>query len=120
MTNQKVTLETAVLTADAARPANAYPMEMKTKWVSEVERKLAMSVRFEKANSLQDYVWSTDKTTQLKIASPYDNLYWLYIISMIDFYNGDTERYANSLAEYNKALEEYRTWYRYDQASQVI
>lgn len=49
---------------------------------------------------------------ELSVSAPYDNLYGLYLMSMIDFANGEYNKYNNTVLAFNGAMDEYRCWYR--------
>jgi hypothetical protein len=51
-----------------------------------------------------------DKDVELLVPDPYSELYVYYIFSMIDFHNGETDRYSNSMIMYNNA---YSNWFNH-------
>ena len=58
------------------------------------------------------YSWPEDAGTELLVPHPYDRLYHLYVIAMIDLYNRETDLYTNDMAVFNSAMQEYRSYYR--------
>lgn len=72
------------------------------------------------AATQSNHTTQTDLTTSFESAAdmdmlapaPYDSLYTLYVCSMIDFYNQEIANYNNSSALFNKAYDEYRSYYR--------
>ena len=60
---------------------------------------------------IKTYVWETDQNTQVLVHPPYDNLYGLYLAAMIDFGNGEYNKYQNDMAMFNEALGGYIRWF---------
>ena len=52
-----------------------------------------------------------DGDRPLLVAAPYDNLYDLYVMAQVDFYNREAENYNNSALAFNTALDEYKKDY---------
>lgn len=52
-----------------------------------------------------------DGDKPLLVESPYDNLYDLYLMAQIDFYNREAENYNNSALAFNQAMDEYKKAY---------
>lgn len=53
----------------------------------------------------------TDYETDLLVDEPYTDVYRFYVMSMIDYYNGETARYANSSTMFNNSYLEYAGYY---------
>ena len=53
---------------------------------------------------------NTDPETALLIPSPYDDLYWLYLNSEIDYQNQEMDKYNNDRARYEHARQEAADW----------
>ncbi|MHB1153999.1 MAG: hypothetical protein ACYCWE_20760 [Eubacteriales bacterium] len=49
--------------------------------------------------------------TVLLVQAPFDKLYRSYLCAMIDFANGEYDRYNNSMQMFNKQLSELTGWY---------
>ena len=49
-----------------------------------------------------------DGDKPLLVGPPYDNLYDLYLMAQIDFYNREAENYNNSALAFNQAMDEYK------------
>lgn len=48
---------------------------------------------------------------ELLVPAPHDKLYYTYLQVMIDFYNGEYDRYSNAITLWNSFYDEYRKWY---------
>lgn len=102
------TISEVIAQTQAVRP-DLYTDEQITGWLSELDGQL--SVELLKTDPVS-YSWPEDANTSLLVPHPYDRLYHLYVIAMIDLYNRETELYANDMAVFNSAMQEYRSYYR--------
>ena len=100
-----MTVKEAVKRADALR-MNTVSEEQKAAWVCDLDGQLAEMFGVETpANN-----WPEDRV--LLMPSPHEEIYQLYLICKIDYYNQEMKLYANDLAIYNTALAEAQAWYR--------
>lgn len=100
-----MTVKEAVKRADALR-MNTVSEEQKAAWVHDLDGQLAeMFGVVPPANN-----WPEDR--ELLMPSPHEEIYQLYLICKIDYYNQEMKLYANDLAIYNAALAEAQAWYR--------
>jgi hypothetical protein len=51
-------------------------------------------------------------TEDVYIPAPYDKVYDDYLTAMVDKYNQEMDKYANSLNFYNASFDEFAAWYR--------
>ena len=49
---------------------------------------------------------------ELAVPVPFTDLYIYYLASRIDYFNGDVDRYNDSMVLYNKAWDDYAAYYR--------
>lgn len=56
--------------------------------------------------------WPEDGDKQLLVSSPYDNLYDLYVIGMMEFSMREYGNYNNTMQAFNTALGSFANWYR--------
>lgn len=54
----------------------------------------------------------TDEDKTLLLPQPYDEVYVLYLVAQIDYYNKETALYANDAAMYDMAMREAQAWWR--------
>lgn len=87
---------------------NGYGDDEKAAWLRELDGKIALEVMGLPAPQYTPEEWDNE----LLVSAPYDNIYWLYILSMMDFANEEFDNYANSRAMFSSAMGEYRRWYR--------
>ena len=48
---------------------------------------------------------------ELLVPAPHDKLYYTYLQAMIDYYNGEYDRYSNAITLWNSFYDEYKKWY---------
>lgn len=71
----------------------------------ELERNLAVEIRGVSAD-IPIFLES-----DLVIPPPFENVYWLYLVAMIDLSNKDLEAYKASYALFCEARDAYARWY---------
>lgn len=100
-----MTVKETIKRADALR-MNTVSEEQKAAWVSDLDGQLAEMFGIEPpANN-----WPQDR--ELLLTAPHEEIYQLYLICKIDYYNQEMKMYANDLAFYKAALAEAQAWYR--------
>lgn len=60
--------------------------------------------------------WPEDGDKPLLVGAPYDRLYDLWIISMMEFYMREYTDYNNTAMMFNEAYQEFATWHRQNNA----
>ena len=78
--------------------------EVLLRWLDEVEKKISLEIhqKYTRDDGLDGLV-----PDQLLVPSPYDRVYWTYLVAMIDFVTGPTDAYERSLAVFQEAYGEY-------------
>jgi len=98
--------------ADAVK-INAFPVEAKTAWISDVEGLVWTEVML--LSPLEfvplTYDGTTETDRELNVLAPHSKLYVAYLCAMIDFANGEYDRYQNSMVLFNSHFSEYMRWY---------
>ena len=103
-----MTVSQVIVQTQAVRP-DLYTNEQITEWLADVDGQLAAELLHTEPVR---YSYPSDSERELLVPFPYDRLYHLYVIAMIDFYNRETDLYANDMEAYNNAMEDYRKYYR--------
>lgn len=104
-----------MLIADAIRGAralrgSAIPEELLIKWLSDFDGQEWEKVirHYGPGPKRPEYGETTDReAVELLIEAPWDGIYLDYLIMMIDFYNGDPDRYNGEAAMVNKRRQEW-------------
>lgn len=127
----------AIQTADSLKP-NAFVLEQKLVWLNELEGKIQTLIHgikpvtptpstppedeseaeqtpspasADEEQTLIQYALPEDEETQLLAPAPYDGLYWKHLCAMIDYANGEYDKYAASQKVANAAYMDYAKWY---------
>lgn len=103
-----MTLQQAIDYADGLKP-NAFTNDQKINWVNELEGKLQANVYHTKQAEMIRYT-TVDGDKELLAAFPHDKMYWMWLGAMIDFANGDYDKYQNSMAMANNAYSEFASY----------
>ena len=96
----------AIQRADALR-MNALDEEQKAAWIYALDGQLAEMLGVEPP--VNDW---PESEAELLIPFPHDEIYQLYLICKIDYYNQEMVLYMNDLATYHAALAEAQAWWR--------
>lgn len=95
----------AIRRADALR-MNTVEDAQKAAWLFDLDGQLAEMM----GAAVPENCWPED--AELLMGPPYEEIYQLYLICKIDYYNQEMELYAGDLAMYQEALAEARAWWR--------
>ncbi len=98
----------AIEYVDGLRP-NAYEEEVKLRWISELDSMVQRLVFQEE--ECTPYIYPDDMDKELLIPPPFENVYALYLESMIDYYNREYGNYNNSAAMFENRFSEYKKAY---------
>lgn len=104
----------AIHAIDALKP-NSYTHPEKVGWLAYldgmIQREL-IDTHVGGGAAFVPYDENTDPETELLAPEPYGrDLYIKYLENQMDYYNGDTEKYENSLLMYQTAWTTFARWY---------
>ncbi len=106
-----MTVTTSIQVADSLVP-NHIGEEIKRRWLGDLEGMVRVELMEEPTAEVADLtvegVLPTD--APLTIPYPFDRLYWLYLVAMVEQTHGDTTRYANAAAMFNTVYASYAKW----------
>lgn len=105
-----MTLSDVIERVDDIKP-NAFSAKAKTAWINECEGMVQTEVFLLAPVEIISYNYETDKNTALLVDPPHDKLYWAYLAAMIDFANGEYNKYQNSVQMFNSYFGEFMRWY---------
>ena len=88
----------AIRVAKCMRSSCAMPDDILARMLTELEGRIEIE--------LHDKLDWTD-TADLSVPNPYDRLYWTFLVSMMDLYEGRLESYRAIYAEFCRAYESY-------------
>jgi len=95
---------------DDVKP-NRFEDATKVQWLNEVEGYIQTEVMMLALADVVQYDPEKDMYTELLVKPPHDKLYSLYLCALVDFANGEYDKYNNTMQMYNKFLGEYIKWY---------
>lgn len=104
-----MTVSEAIMEVDKLRP-NAYSEDVKVRWLSELDGKIALEVC--KSKDVPLYKYPNDCDRELLVAHPHSDIYPLYLVAMIDFYNQDIGSYQNVMSMFNNNYDIFAKWYQ--------
>ena len=87
-----------------------YPDSMLLQFLNEVEGKVQTEVLMIAPDDTVRY-GADDLTSEMIVTAPHDKLYYVYLMAMIDFVNGEYDRYTNSMNLANAHITEWAAWY---------
>ena len=93
---------------DGKRP-NAYDEETKLDWISKFDGTVKKLVMQE--DEAVQYSYPEDMDKELLVSAPFEDLYELYVESMIDYYNREYGNYNNSAMMFESQFTEYKKAY---------
>lgn len=94
---------------DNVKP-NAYSEEVKLGWISTLDGMVKKFVIEEDVPPVP-YAYPDDMNKELVIEYPFDDVYCLYLASMVDFYNKEYGEYNNSAAMFDYRFTDYKKAY---------
>ena len=103
-------LSQVIQMVDDIKP-NAFTNATKTGWLNECEGLVQTEVMLIAIEDIITYDYTEDANTELLVAPPHDKLYWTYLTALIDFANGEYNKYTNTMQLFNSYFGEYMRWY---------
>ena len=109
-----MTIIEAINRIDSLKPNN-YTQEDKIKWLSTIDGVIKEETinTHEGADAVifNGYDVDTALDTVLIVPAPYDDIYVKWLEAQIDYFNGETARFNNSIAMYNTAYSVFERYY---------
>lgn len=92
---------------------NAFSPEQKLRWLSNLDGKVFTEVILTheggKLDALPDYQTGQE---ELLIPRPYgEDIYYNYLMAMMDAENQETQRYNRRITMYNSNMQQFTNWY---------
>ena len=106
-----ITLSELINSVKALKPECAYTDEQLTMWVNEVEGMVQTDVMLISVDDLIYYDYEECKDHDLLVAFPHSKLYRSYLLAMIDYANGEHEKYQNAMVMFNSHWSEFVRWF---------
>lgn len=109
-----MTIMDALYRIDEVKP-NRYSQSEKIKWLSIIDGVIKSEI-IDTHEGGEDVVFngyddSTEISTKLLVPAPYDDIYLFWLESRIDYWNGEYDKYNNSITTYDTAYRAYANHY---------
>lgn len=106
------TINDVITEVDELKP-NVYDDELKIKWLKDLDLRIYDEIILSHQNQeiTIDSDTEYDVNTELIADAPYSELYKFYLFAQIDFFNNETERYANSMIMFNQKYRDFAAYY---------
>ncbi len=95
---------------DGIKP-NAFTDEDKTRWINEAEGMVQTNVFLLAPEEIITYDFEHDGEAELLVRPPHDKIYAAYLAAMIDFANGEYNKYQNTYQMFNAHYRELMNWF---------
>lgn len=95
---------------DKIKPGNPYDTATKIQWLNELEGDIQSRLLKTAPQEIIQYT-EADLEATLLIPVPHDKVYWMWVAAMIDFANGEYQKYQNTLQMVNDAYDKYAKWF---------
>ena len=109
-----MTLIEAINRIDSFKP-NTFVQTDKIKWLSNldgiIKKEIIDTHEGSEAVEFSGYDTDTALDTVMLVPFPYDDIYIKWLEAQIDYVNGDTAKYNNSMTMYNSAFYEFKRYY---------
>lgn len=109
-----MTIAQAIAKINSLKP-NSYSDEEKIGWLSELDKRIKEEIIDTHEGSekvvFDGYTADTSVATNLLVPAPHDDLYIYWMESKIDYWNGETNRFNNSVSMFNATYSEYARHY---------
>lgn len=104
-----------VLSKIDALKFNTYSPEVKIAWISNLDQKIKTQIiDLHEGGSdtvFNGYDENTDGDTVLLVPSPFDEIYLRWLEAMIDYSNGEYDKYNSAIQLYNTLYKAYANHY---------
>ncbi len=105
-----MTIAEVLQTADALRP-NELAQSIKLRWLSELEGRILTEIAGREPEKIPVFGENTPQILRLFAPAPYDRVYWIYLMKMIDYAAKDATAYQMSAAAFNEAYGDFAKWF---------
>lgn len=99
---------------DGLKP-NAFALEDKIGWINELEWRIKKEIvdthEVTEPVEFDGYAGEESMEQVLIAPAPWDIVYLRWLECMVDYYNGESARFANSRILFNDAYADFTAWY---------
>lgn len=115
---RRMTMQQALDQIDALK-ANAFPVEQKIQWLSEIDLMVWHEIYLKHEGPMpvtefNGYDQDTKKSVFLLVPEPYTDIYENYVKMKIDLANEDNEKFMKNKGLFNAAFQTFKDFWRWD------
>lgn len=105
-----MTVSELIAYVDSVKP-NAFSDSDKVLWLNEIEARVQLEVMLRWPGEVIQYALPGDKDAELLLSPPHTAVYRYWLQAMIDFENGEYEKYQNTSEMFNAAWGAFVAWF---------
>lgn len=105
-----MTVSELIAYVDSVKP-NAFSDSDKLVWLNEIEARIQTEVMLRWQGEMEQYTLPEDKDTELPLSPPHTAVYRYWLQAMIDFENGEYDKYQNTSGMFNTAWSAFVAWF---------
>ncbi len=105
-----MTIRTLLDYVQAVKPS-AFTDEQMLVWINELEARVQLEVMQRWPGEIIQYELPQNENTELLMTPPHDSCYRYYLQAMIDYENGEYNRYANTSQMFNASWNDFVAWF---------
>ncbi len=106
-----MTMNQCIALADKILP-NGVTAEVKLRWLAELEGRVRVELLGEAPGTVAPPSVVEAETEQMRAPYPFDRMYWMYLVCMVEEMRGDSGRYEMAAGLFNGAYQAYGKWLR--------
>lgn len=103
-----MTMNGVIEYVDGVKP-NVFTDDDKYRWINTLEGLISVEVLDMEEPMV--YTIPDDADKELLVKAPFDDVYALYVMAQIDFFNREYNHYNNATDVFKTRLEELKAWY---------
>lgn len=106
------TIKHIIERVDRQKP-NDFSTEEKLEWISELDGRLALEVCLMDIAQVQefDYLYPECLDHEPLVPFPHDSIYDHWLGAMIDYKNGEYDKYQNAMEQFNAHYDSFAVWF---------
>lgn len=106
------TIKEIIERVDENKP-NAFSTQTKMAWLSQLDGKIATDVLLMNIVEIRqlEYKYPECLNHQPLVTYPHEEIYDLWLKAMIDYEDGEYDKYANSMAMFNEVYDNFAAWF---------
>lgn len=105
-----MTVSELIAYVDSVKP-NAFSDSDKLVWLNEIEARIQLEVMLRWPGEVIQYELPGDEAVELLLSPPHTAVYRYWLQAMIDFENGEYDKYQNTSGMFNAAWSAFVAWF---------